>query len=89
MNIDKTTATLFTPDQVEYGTTLSLKLKTQTLPTIKHQKILGITEESLEPKLTFSQHINVTITKAKQTLNILKAFTSSKWGKEKVLILYI
>ena len=69
INMGKTTTTVFTPDPVEYGTTLSLKL------TTKHPEILGIT---LDPKLTFSQHINVTVTKAKQTLNILKALTSTK-----------
>ena len=82
INTDKTTTTLFTPDPAEYSTTLSPKLNNQTLPTTKHPKILGIT---LDPKLTFSQHINVTITKAKQTLNILKALTSTKWGKQKQL----
>ena len=73
----------FTPDPTEYSTTLSLKLNNQTLPTTKHPKILGIT---LDLKLTFSQHINVTINKAKQTLNILKALTSTKCGKQKELI---
>ena len=53
------------------------------LRTTKHLKILGIT---LDPKLTFSQHINITITKTKQMLNILKALTSTKWGKQKELI---
>ena len=80
INTDKTTTTLFAPDPAEYSTTLSLKLSNQTLPTTKLPKILGIT---LDPKLTFSQHINVTITKAKQTLSILKALTSTKWGKKK------
>ena len=45
--------------------------------------MLGIT---LDPKPTFSQHINVTINKTKQMLNILKALTSTKWGKQKELI---
>ena len=76
INTDKPTTTLFTPDPAEYSTTLSLKINNQTLPTTKHPKILRIT---LEPKLTFSQHINVTITKAKQMLNILKALNSIKW----------
>ena len=75
INTDKTITTLFTSDPAEYSTTLSLKLNNQTLPTTKHQKIFRITPD---PKLTFSQHINVTITKAKQTLNILKALTSTK-----------
>ena len=74
---------IFTPDPGEYSTTLSLKLNNQTLPITKHLKILGIT---LDPKLTFSQHINLTITKAKQMLNILKALASTKWGKQKELI---
>ena len=74
---------LFTPDSAEYGTALSLKLNNQTLPTKKHPKILEII---LDLKLTFSQHVNVIITKAEQTLNILKALTSTKWGKQKELI---
>ena len=41
---------------------------------------------ALDPKLTFSQHINVTIIKAKRTLDILKALNSFKWGKQKELI---
>ena len=65
INTDKTTCTFFTPDPAEYSTTLSLKLNNQTLLTTKHPKILGIT---LDPKLTFSQHINATITKAKKRL---------------------
>ena len=69
ISTDKTTTTPFTPDPAKYGTTLSLKLNNQTLPTIKHPQFLGIT---LDLKLTFSQHINVYITNAKQTLNILK-----------------
>ena len=71
INTDKTTTTLFTPDPPKYSTTLSLKLN-QTFPIKKHVKIFGI---ALDPKLIFSQHINVTITKAKQMLNILKALT--------------
>ena len=84
INTDKTTTTLFTPDPAEYVKTLLFKLNNQTpLPTTKHPKILRIT---LDLKLTFSQHIIVTITKAKQTLSILKALTSNKWGKQKELI---
>ena len=85
INTNKTTNTLFTSDPAEYSTTLSLKLNNQTLPTTKNPKILGIT---LDPKLTSSQHINVTTTKAKQSLNILKALTSTKWGKQKELIVF-
>ena len=65
---------------------MAQKLNNQTLPTTKHSKILGIT---LDPKLTFSQNINITITKPKQMLNILKALTSIKWSKQKELIVSI
>ena len=53
-------------------------------PSTKHPKIFGIT---LDLKLTFLQHINITITKAKQKLNILNAFT--KWSEQKKLIISI
>ena len=72
------------PDPTEYSTILSLKLNNQALLTTKHPKILGIT---LDQNLIFSQHINVTINKAKQTLKILKAFNSTKWVKQKKLII--
>ena len=75
VNTDKTTIILFKSHPTEYGTILSLKLNNQTLPTTKQPKILGII---LDPKLKFLQHINITITKAKQMLNILKALTSIK-----------
>ena len=75
INTEKTTTTLFTPNAVEYGTTLLLKLNNLTLPTTKQPKLLGIT---LDPKLTFSQYINVIISKAKQMLYIVKAPTFTK-----------
>ena len=53
MNTDKTITTLFRPDPAEYGTTLSLKSNTTNQ---KNPKILKIT---FDPKLIFSQHINV------------------------------
>ena len=57
----------------------------------KFKKILArrpksVPTPALDPKLTFSQHINITIINAKQTLNSLKTLTSTKWGKQKKLI---
>ena len=72
---DSICITLFTSYPPEYGTTLSFNLNNQTLPTKKHPKTFGIT---FEPKLTFSQCINLTVIKAKQTLNILKVLISNK-----------
>ena len=68
----------FTLYPAEYGTTLSFNLNNQTLPITKHPKTLEIT---FETKLTFSQYINLTVIKAKQMLNILKALVLNKLGK--------
>ena len=84
LNANKTTTTLFTPDPAQYNTTLTLTIDNTTLPTVKHPKILGLT---LDPKLTYSQHIHNTVSKAKPTLNILKALTSAHWGKTKETLL--
>ena len=55
--------------------TLSFNLNNQTIPTTKYRKTLGIT---FDPKLTFSQYINLTVIRAKHTLDILKALTANK-----------
>ena len=80
INTNKTKTTLFTPDTVEYVTTLSLKLNNQTQPTTKHPNIFEIT---LIPKLTLLRYINLAITKAKRTLNILnKPFSRNCFNKQ-------
>jgi hypothetical protein len=83
LNPTKTTTTLFTPDPAEYSTELTLDIDNIRLPTVKNPKILGLT---LDPKLTYNQHIKTTTVKANKTLNILKALTSTKWGKQKETI---
>ena len=83
INTDKTTTALFIPDPAENGTTLSLKLNNQTLTTTKQPKILEIT---VNPKLTFSQHINVT--SLKENKQIFKALASTKWGEQKELVVF-
>ena len=80
LNANKTTTTLFTPDPAQYNTPLTLRINNTTLPTVKHPKILGLT---LDPKLTYAQHIQNTLKRAKPTLNILKALTTTHWGKTK------
>ena len=80
INADKTMTTLFTPDPAEYSDTLTLTIDQTTLPTTRTPKILGLT---FDPKMTFSSHIKQTTDKAKRTLNILKALTSTTWGKTK------
>ena len=53
--------------------------------TTKHPKILDIT---LDSKLTFLQHTNLTITKAKQMLNNLNTLFSTKWDKQQKLVVF-
>ena len=48
------------------------------LPTNKHPKILGLT---FDPKHTYSTHIQNTHKKTTQTINLLKALTTTHWGK--------
>ena len=47
-------------------------------------KILGLT---LDPKLTYNNHIEITTTKARKTIQIIKALTSTTWGKQKETII--
>lgn len=80
LNTSKTTTTLFTPDPAQYNTTLSLHINNNILPTVKNPKILGLT---LDPKLTYSAHIQNTLKRATQTINMIKALTTTHWGKTK------
>ena len=63
-----------------HRTTLAHSYNTKkNQPTI-HHKILGL---ALDPKLTYSKHIQNTTLKAKQTMHIMKALTTTHWGKSK------
>ena len=84
LNASKTTATLFTPDPAEYSTNLTLNINNTQIPTNKEPKILGIT---FDPKYTFSKHTQNTATKAQKTVHILKALTTTHWGKTKETLL--
>jgi hypothetical protein len=83
LNAGKMTTTLFTPDPAEYSTELTLNIDNTRLPTVKNPKILGLT---LDPKLTYNEHIKQTTKKANKTLKILKTLTATKWGKQKETI---
>jgi hypothetical protein len=80
INPDKSTSILFTPDQAEYNTTLNLHINNTLIPTVKHPKVLGVT---YDPKLNYAQHTDLTKNKASKTTNMLKALTSTNWGKHK------
>ena len=80
LNTNKTQTTLFTPDPAEYSLKLNLNIDNNPLETNIHPKILGLT---LDPKLTYNEHIKQTKTKAHKTTNIYKAISGTTWGKNK------
>ena len=80
LNASKSTSTLFTTDPGEINRKLSLKINGSLIPTVKNPKILGLT---FDPQLNYKEHINITEEKAKKTINVIKALTSTKWGKQK------
>src|SRR6185436_17259905 len=84
LNPDKSTATLFTPSKLEHKITLDLSINNIIIPTVKHPKILGLT---LDTSLSFGEHAKVTEGKAESTIKVLKALTSTAWGKQKETLL--
>lgn len=84
LNPDKSTATLFTSCTREQNTTLSLSINNVTIPTVKNPKILGLT---LDPSLSFAEHARITKEKADSSIKVLKALTSTSWGKQKETLL--
>ena len=84
LNPDKSTATLFTSDTHEHDITLNLTINNITIPTVKNPKILGLT---LDPAFNFNEHAKITKDKSDSTIKILKALTSTSWGKQKETLL--
>src|SRR6185436_19186749 len=84
LNPDKSTATLFTPDKHEHNITLDLSINNIIIQTVKYPKILGLT---LDTSLSFGEHAKVTKGKAESTIKVLKALTSTAWGKQKETLL--
>ena len=80
INPDKTTCTLFTPDSAEYNSNLGLNINNKALPMALHPKVLGLT---LDPKLTYSAHIQNTATHAHKPLQVINALIGTTWGKQK------
>ena len=70
------------PSRKQY--TSRAKIDNITLPMNINPKILGLT---LDPKLTYNKHIEITTIKAHKTIHILKALSSTTWGKQKETII--
>ncbi|MEL6805403.1 MAG: hypothetical protein AAFO91_16665, partial [Bacteroidota bacterium] len=85
LNANKTQTTLFTPDPAEYSKSLRLSINNNILATNPFPTILGLT---LDPKLTFAEHIKYTKSKAYKTIKIYKALTGSSWGKNKETLIH-
>jgi hypothetical protein len=83
-NPDKFTATLFTTHTHKHNVTLNLKINNILIPTVKSSKIVGLT---LDPCFNFSEHIKITKEKAESSIKIIKALTSTSWGKQKETLL--
>src|SRR6267154_1536919 len=84
LNPDKSTSTLFTSCTREQDVTLNLTINNIIIPTVKTPKILGLT---LDPSLSFREHTRITKEKADSSIKILKALTSTSWGKQKETLL--
>ena len=84
LNSDKTTCTLFTPDPLEYKSNLDLKMNNTALRMATHPKVLGLT---LDQKFTFSTHIHNISVQAHKPLQMIKALTTTGWGKRKETLL--
>ena len=71
---------MFTPDPAEYKSNLDLKINNTTLPMATHPKVMGLI---LDPKLTYSTHIQNISVQAHKPLQMIKALTATGWGKQK------
>ena len=63
-----------------HGETYVNAVGDSSLCTVKNPKILGL---KFDPKLAYNSHIRKTSDKARNTLKLLKALTSTKWGNKK------
>jgi hypothetical protein len=79
LNTEKTQVTLLTPDSKQYSVYLELNVRGTMLGMEKHPRILGVT---FDPKMTYSEHVRSTASKAKKNINILKALSGADWGKD-------
>src|SRR5438093_13118365 len=52
-------------------------LSNTIIPVVTTPKYLGVT---LDPALSFSQHIDNVVTRAKKRLNLLKCISGKDWG---------
>jgi hypothetical protein len=80
VSAEKSSVTLFTPHTAQANDHPEIMVNGQRVPLVKHPKILGVIHDTM---YTFSQHISHATTKARKSLNVLKALAGSTWGHYK------
>ena len=76
----KSTVTLFTPLNREFGRLPPVILNGDDIPQDNNPKLLGVT---LDPTLTFSSHASAIARKAGSRLNVLRALSDTSFGHNK------
>ena len=69
---------MFTPDPAEYRSNLDFKINNTALPMTTHPKVLGLT---LDPQHIYTTHIHNISVQAHGPLLMIKALTTTGWGK--------
>jgi len=79
----KSTATIFTSWTREVNVQLDIQIGNSLIPTVKYPKILGVTLDNL---FRFAKHATETCAKLSTRNKVLRALTSTTWGKGKETI---
>jgi ribonuclease HI len=86
LNEKKTTAVIFTKSNQIRNNNVPIVINGMTIATAKSIKFLGLT---IDQQLTWTEHINSTISKAKSKINLLRSISGSRWGANKTTLLRI
>ena len=76
----KSTVTLFTPWNKQYGRLPEVKVAGDVIPQENNPKLLGVT---FDPFFKFCAHASATARKANRRLNVLRAVADSTFGHDK------
>ena len=80
LSAPKSTVTLFTPWNKEFGQFPAVTLEGDVIPQHNNPKLLGVV---LDPTFTFSSHATSIARKASSRLNIIRALSDSSYGHDK------
>ena len=80
LSAPKSTVTLFTPWNKEYGRLPPVTLGGDSIPQANNPKLLGVT---LDPSFTFSAHASAIARKAGSRLGVLRALSDTSFGHDR------